>query len=100
MNTVTLQVPMDYALRKSAEKVVTDGGFSSLQEAVRVFLSTLVAGRVGLTFSQTTPDEILTPAQERVLARKYNQAMKELKSGKMLVARTADEFMAQIRAGV
>lgn len=41
MNKTILQVPISIDLRKSAEKEALEQGFSSLQEAVRVFLKKL-----------------------------------------------------------
>ena len=54
MNTRTvLQVPVSSAIRKGAEKQAQAQGFSSLQEAVRVFLKKLAQGTIGVTFEET-----------------------------------------------
>ncbi len=99
MNTITLQVPIDPAIRASAQKAANNMGFSSLQDAVRLFLANLAAGRLSAGFTETFPDEVLTPTQEKVLAEKYAEAMREYKTGKLSSARTVEEFMAQVRAG-
>lgn len=41
-----LQVPVDATLRKDAERQALEQGFSSLQEAVRVFLKQLALKRI------------------------------------------------------
>lgn len=48
MRTV-LQVPLNIDLRKEAEKQALAQGFSSLQEAVRVFLKQMVLRRIKLS---------------------------------------------------
>lgn len=47
MNRTILQVPLDRTLRKEAEKQALSQGFSSLQEAVRIFLKKLARGVIG-----------------------------------------------------
>lgn len=51
MRTV-LQVPVSTNVRRDAEKQVLEQGFSSLQEAVRVFLKKLAQSTLGITFEQ------------------------------------------------
>lgn len=50
MNRTVLQVPLDSALRKEAEKQALSQGFSSLQEAVRIFLKKLAKGEIEIIF--------------------------------------------------
>ena len=38
MNNTVLQIPMTMELREKSEKAAVEAGFSSLQEAVRIFL--------------------------------------------------------------
>ena len=38
MNNTVLQIPMTMDLREKSEKAAVEAGFSSLQEAVRIFL--------------------------------------------------------------
>jgi len=57
--TAVLQIPITRSLKSQAEAVAEDYGFSSLQEAVRVFLAQLTARRVGIGFSEG--DVILSP---------------------------------------
>lgn len=96
MQRVTLQIPMTKKLKDSAELVAEDYGFSSLQEAVRVLLTKLAKKQLAITVEENV--EYLTPAQERVLTRKYNQARKEIESGKGFVAHSVEEMMKQLRS--
>ena len=51
MRTV-LQVPMSIDLRKEAEKKALEQGFSSLQDAVRMFLKKLAQGAMGVVLRE------------------------------------------------
>ncbi len=50
MNSTILQVPISKDLRDDAAVAASSLGFSSLQEAVRVFLTQLAEGRIKITF--------------------------------------------------
>jgi len=52
MDSTILQVPISKALRDEASIAASNMGFSSLQEAVRVFLSQLPTQTVKITFEQ------------------------------------------------
>lgn len=98
MNTITLQVPVNRNVKLSAQQAAADMGFSSLQDAVRLFLANLSSGKLSATFSAQTPDEILTPAQEKVLMKKYREAKKEIDEGRGFTAHSAEELMAHLRS--
>ncbi len=55
MNRVVFQVPVDYQIRRDAEEGALEQGFSSLQEAVRLFLNQLAKRTVSFTFLQAVP---------------------------------------------
>ncbi|MDP3987873.1 MAG: hypothetical protein Q8P80_01875 [Candidatus Levybacteria bacterium] len=77
MNTrAILQVPVNPTLRKEAEKEALAQGFSSLQEAVRVFLKKLAQGTIGVTFEESVQ---LSPQA----IKRYDKILKELESGKV-----------------
>ena len=92
-----MQVPMDRTLKLSAQAVAESQGFNSLQDAVRLFLANLASRRISAAFSSVEPDEILTPAQEKVLMRKYLQAKKELASGKLKSYTNVEDMMRDLR---
>lgn len=99
MNTTTLQIPVSKSLKNNAQDMAKKLGFSSLQEVVRIFLTQLVSKKitVGVTTSET-PDEILTPQQEKVLLRKYKEAKKDIAEGNYFVAHSVEEMMDQLRS--
>jgi len=50
MDSTILQVPLSKQLRLQATQAAEEQGFSSLQEAVRVFLQELAVGTIQLRF--------------------------------------------------
>lgn len=72
----TLQIPVNPVLRKEAEKEALAQGFSSLQEAVRVFLKKLAQGAIGVTFEETVQ---LSP---RAIKR-YDKMARDIESGRV-----------------
>ena len=50
MDRVTLQVPVSKDIKIAAQEKAQAMGFSSLQEAVRVFLYQFAAGKVDVSF--------------------------------------------------
>ncbi len=77
MNNTILQVPMNRKLRDDATIAVRSQGFSSLQEAVRVFLSGMATGIHRVTFE---PPKI--QLSTRAIHR-YNKMIDEIKSKKV-----------------
>jgi len=98
MNKVTIQVPVDKSLKVSAEKAALDSGFSSLQEAIRVFMAQLAKKAVSIGFISDNEDEILSPEQDAILRKKYKKAKKEIAEGKGFAAHSVDEMMRQLRS--
>lgn len=78
MRTI-LQVPVNSDLRKEAEKQALDQGFSSLQEAVRVFLKKLAKKKIGVAFEETEDVVQLSPKA----IKRYNKILKEIETGKV-----------------
>ena len=99
MDSMILQVPMEKSFKLSAQKMAEDAGFSSLQDLIRFLLTQFTEKRFAVTVSQNVPDEILTPAQEKVLMKKYREAMKEKASGKMKTYDNVDDMMYDLRNG-
>jgi len=91
MRTV-LQVPMSIDLRKDAEKRALEQGFSSLQEAVRVFLKQLAKGVAGITFEREETVHLSPRAIKR-----YNKILKDIEEGKNIYeAKSVDDLMIQL----
>lgn len=76
MSRAILQIPIDPSLRIAAEKIAAEQGFSSLQEAVRVFLKQLA--QKSLTISFNTKIELSAKAVTR-----YNKMVEDIRSGKV-----------------
>jgi len=53
MSKTILQVPLSQQMRNDAEKAASAQGFSSLQEAIRIFLNKLAQGTMQVTFEET-----------------------------------------------
>jgi hypothetical protein len=94
MNRVILQVPVTRDLRDAAENTALDFGFSSLQEALRVFMTKMANKQVTLSFEDKT--EYLTDVQEKVLAKKYNKFLADKKNGKTFVAHSTEGMFSQL----
>lgn len=91
MRTV-LQVPLNVDLRKEAEKQALEQGFSSLQEAVRVFLKKLSRGAIGITFNDEESLELSARAIKR-----YNKISEDFRKGKnVYAAKNVDDLMLQL----
>jgi len=97
MNTTVLQVPINKSLKTAAKQEVEKLGFSSLQEAVRVFLAQLVQKTITINFIKQESEEILTIKQEAILARKLKEAREDIKKGDYHIASSAEEMMKQLR---
>lgn len=98
MSKVTLQVPVEKSLKLSAEKVIAEYGFSSLQEAIRVFMAQIAKKTLAINFSPVTPDEVLTSKQEALLTKRHKKARREIDSGKGFVASSVEEMMSQLHS--
>lgn len=78
MSKTVLQIPMDTSLRKDAEKQALEQGFSSLQEAVRLFLKKLARGALGISFEEEEVVQLSPKAEKRYLKMK-----EDIESGKV-----------------
>jgi len=76
MNTTILQVPINKTVRDQAADAASKLGFSSLQEAVRVFLAQLPTQTVKITFEHP-PVQLSAKAIKR-----YDKMSEDIESGK------------------
>lgn len=79
MNRTILQVPLNADLRKKAEHQALEQGFSSLQEAVRVFLKKLAQKNIKVQFEETEEVVHLSPKA----IKRYEKMTDEIESGKV-----------------
>lgn len=77
MNTTVLQIPVTKTLRNKAAKAATSQGFSSLQEAVRIFLNQLATSAIKITF-KSEPINLSPKAIKR-----YNAMIDDVESGEV-----------------
>lgn len=84
MKTTILQVPMKKGVREKATKAAEKEGFSSLQEAVRVFLHKLADEEFHVSFS--SPTFPLSPRNEQ----RYERWLKEIAAGKVKIKNFSD----------
>ena len=77
MNRTVLQIPINAGLRKAAEIEAKAQGFSSLQEAVRVFLKKLADRAIGLKFEEPT----IQLSQKAI--KRYDKILEEIEKGKV-----------------
>lgn len=82
MNTI-LQIPINKSLRDQAASKAAKMGFSSLQEAVRVFLNKIAVGEVNVRFEETVQ---LSPKA----IKRYNKIISEIESGKVATTTFTD----------
>lgn len=93
MHRTILQVPMQEKLRNEAAQAAASQGFSSLQEAVRVFLRKLAQGEVHLRVAER--EERLSPAAER----RYAKIVADIKRGKNITkTKSLDELFAYLNS--
>lgn len=97
MTKVTIQVPVNESLKISAENAAIESGFSSLQEAIRVFMTQFAKKAISIGIYKNVQDEILTPQQDAIIKKKYKKIKKEIAGGKGFAAHNATEMMEQLR---
>lgn len=83
MNGVVIQVPVSSALRAQAAESAAAQGFSSLQEAIRIFLANLAARRITVSFTSAVP---LSAKNDR----RYAKMLKGINSGKVTTESFSD----------
>lgn len=89
MNRTILQVPINGVLRREAEKQALSQGFSSLQEAVRIFLKKLARGAIEITFNDKESVQLSAQAIKR-----YNKISEDFRKGKNIyTAKNVDDLM-------
>lgn len=91
MQRVIVQVPMNKDLKKKAEVVSSEMGFSSLQETIRVLLTKLSKNEFNLKIEETEEITDLSPAAER----RFKKAVADIKAGRTSpIFNNADDAIA------
>ncbi len=93
MRRTTLQIPLDSNLRKEAEVAAMEQGFSSLQEAVRVFLKKMAARTVGFKVEEGAQ------LSDKAI-RRYDKMTEDIDSGrtKTIKFKTIDEMTTYLNS--
>lgn len=68
-------------------------GFTSLQEVLRLLIKQIANRKLTVQLTYKEPDEILTPQQETILTKKYEQARKDIDSGKGFTSNSTQELI-------
>ena len=76
-STTIIQVPVDKSLRVRASAVATAQGFSSLQEAIRIFLHQFSTRAISVKF-EPTPVQLSRRAIQR-----YNNMVDDVEEGRV-----------------
>lgn len=91
--TVNLQIPVSKELKIAAQKSALEMGFSSLQEALRLFLHDLAEKTIEVVFAPK-PIKLSEKAEKR-----YSRMIKNLKTGKgWHTAENAEDFIRQLNS--
>lgn len=95
MQRVIVQVPMSKELKKKAEVVSADLGFSSIQETIRVLLTKLSKREFSLKVEETEEVTYLSPAA----VKRYNKAIDDIKAGRNITeAKNIDELLSLLKS--
>jgi antitoxin component of RelBE/YafQ-DinJ toxin-antitoxin module len=93
MKTVNLQVPISEELRLSAQEAALEQGFSSVQEAIRIFLNKLASKTIEVVFTPKTI-KLSKKAEKR-----YLKIAEEIERGEgMYKAKDVDDLMKQLKS--
>ena len=92
MTLVNLQVPMDKKVKDSATKVAKKHGFSSLQEAMRVFAKQLSDEVIRISFESEEVIKLSPRAEAR-----YTKMEEDFEKGKnVYYAEDVEDLMSQL----
>ncbi len=93
MNTTNLQIPIRKDLKIAATNVALEQGFSSLQEAVRVFINKMAQKTIDVIFIPKT----IKLSQKAV--KRYNKITEDIEKGiGIYEARDVDDLMRQLNS--
>ena len=92
MNT-TLHVPLNKETKRRAEEKAKEQGYSSLQEVIRVFISSFAKGEVKPFFILSEPVQILTQEQETYFDKREKEVKQAIKQGKAHRVHTVKDML-------
>lgn len=93
MKTINLQIPIPEELKISAQEAALEQGFSSVQDAVRIFLHKLSQRAIDIVFAPK-PEKLSSKAEKR-----YLKMLHDVKAGKnWYEANSAEDFLRQLKS--
>ncbi|PIU36627.1 hypothetical protein COS77_01020 [Candidatus Roizmanbacteria bacterium CG06_land_8_20_14_3_00_34_14] len=93
MNTTNLQIPIRRDLKIAATEVALEQGFSSLQEAVRVFINKMAQKTIDVVFIPKT----IKLSQKAV--KRYNKITEDIEKGiGIYEVHDVDDLMRQLNS--
>lgn len=93
MSRTILQVPMTPVLRRDAERIAKKQGYSSLQDAVRMYLHKLAREEVQVKIQEQFPPVQISPKA----IKRYDKMTEDYTKGKnIFVAKDIEDLMDQL----
>lgn len=94
MERTILQVPITKQLKQDAEKRALAQGFSSLQEAVRIFLNKLANGAMKISFEKE--EEVIQLSEKAI--KRYDKITDDMEKGiNVYEAKDVNDLMKQLK---
>lgn len=87
-----IQVPLKASIKRKAEEVAEDYGYSSLQEVIRLFLTSFAKGDIQLLMYNPHATEYISPEFEAFLEKREKEVRKAIKEGKAYTVHSAEEL--------
>lgn len=87
-----IQVPLKASIKKKAEQVAEDYGYSSIQEVIRIFLTNFSKGDIQLQLRNTHAVEYISPEFEAFLEKREKEFKKAIKARKAYTIHSAKEL--------
>lgn len=79
MSRVVIQTPVDSQLRRDAEQAADEQGYSSLQDAIRMYLRKLANREIQVKIQEQFPPVRLS----RKVIRRYDKMTRDIESGRV-----------------
>ncbi len=93
MTRVVIQTPVTSQLRNEAEEAAREQGYSSLQDAIRIYLHKLARREIKVQLQEQFPPVQLS----KKAIKRYNKMDEDFEKGKNIyVAESVDDLMDQL----
>lgn len=93
MSRIVIQTPVTSELRREAEKAAREQGYSSLQDAIRMYLRKLAKREIKVQLQEQFPPVQLSPKA----IKRYDKMTEDFKKGRnIFIAENVDDLMDQL----